>query len=139
MSRGCICKLTIVNTTIEHGSSVLADTRLDDGTTTGMVLDKVGNVVDNTGNSHKITAVLALLLILFPGHDGELLERDTPVKLGALLVELLLLLLETALLNFVGTEGLEIISEAELLHGPDEPLGRIIYISVSACNFNLHF
>lgn len=93
-----------------------------------MVLDEVGNVVDYTGDGHKSLAVLGLLDKIVPVNDGELLEWETPVKLGALLVELLLLLLEAALLNLVLAESLEVGGETELLPGPDAPLGRVILV-----------
>jgi hypothetical protein len=55
-----------------------------------------------------------------------LLERNTPVKSLSLLVELLLQLLETALLNLILLELLQVVGEAELLPDPDSPLGRVI-------------
>src|SRR6202012_3692105 len=79
-------------------------------------------------NRNEATAVLALVNIIIPFHDGELLKRHTPVEPGPLLVELLLLLLQTTLLDFVGAELLEIIRETELLAGPDEPFGGIILV-----------
>lgn len=91
-----------------------------------MLLDEVGHVVDNTGDRNKAAAVLGLGDVVVPVDDRQLLQRDTPVELGALLVELLLQLLEAALLDLVLAELLEVVSEAELLPGPDGPLGGVV-------------
>lgn len=80
----------VVHTTVEDGGSVLANAGRDHGLSTRVVLDEVGNIVNNTGNSNESAAVLGLLLILVPVDDGQLLKRYTPVERGALLVELLL-------------------------------------------------
>ena len=118
----------VVNTTVEHGGCVLAKTRLDHGLATGVVVDEVSHIVDNTSDSNEATTVLGLVDVIIPLHDRQLLKRHTPVKLGALLVELLLLLLETALLNLVGAELLEIVGETQLLPCPDGPLGRVVLV-----------
>lgn len=92
-----------------------------------MVLDEVGKIVNDTGDGNESLSVGGLLLVLVEGHDGKLLKRNTPVEGSTELVELFLLLLEAALLNLVGAEGLEVVRKANLLHCPDEPLGRVIY------------
>lgn len=79
-----------VDTTVKHGSSVLADTALDEGLATGVLVDEVGDVVNNTGDSDQTAAVLGLLNVVVPLNDGELLKRNAPVELSALLVDLLL-------------------------------------------------
>ena len=91
-----------------------------------MILNEIGDVMDNTSNSDQSTAVLSLGLIVVPVDDGELFERDAPVKRSPLLIELLLELLKTALLNLVRLELLQVISEAQLLPGPDGPFSGII-------------
>jgi len=116
----------VVDTTVEDGSSVLADTRRDESLSTWVVLDEVGHVVDNTGNCNESSAVLGFGLVGVPIDDGELLERNTPVESLSLLVELLLQLLETALLDFVLLELLEVVGESELLPDPDRPLRWVI-------------
>lgn len=115
-----------VDTTVEDGGGVLANSGRDEGLATGVVLDEVGHVVDNTGNSNESLAVLGLGGEIVPADNGELLERSTPVEGGTLLVELLLQLLNTALFDLVGTELLEVIGEAEHLPEVDGPLGRVI-------------
>ncbi|KAL2292658.1 hypothetical protein FJTKL_07760 [Diaporthe vaccinii] len=115
-----------VDTTVEYGGGILSNARGDESLATGVVLDEVGHVVDDTGDSNKTPAILGLLDIVVPVDDRQLLERHTPVKLDPLLVELLLLLLETALLDLVLAEGLQVGGEAELLPEPDRPLGRVI-------------
>lgn len=117
-----------VDTAVEHGSSIFTDATLDQGLATGVLADEVGNIVNNTSNGDQTAAVLSLLNIIIPLNDGQLLKRYTPVELGALLVDLLLELLDTALLDFVGTELLEIGGETELAPDPNGPLGGVILV-----------
>lgn len=116
----------VVDTTVEDGGGVLANGGRDEGLATRVVFDEVGHIVNNTGNSNEGLAVLGLGGEVVPADNGELLERSTPVEGGTLLVELLLQLLTTALFDFVGTELLEVIGEAEHLPEVDGPLGRVI-------------
>ena len=116
----------VVDTTVEDGGSVLANGRVDESLATGVILDELANVVDDTSDSDPGLAVLGLGNKVVPADNGEVLEGNTPVKGGALLVELLLLLLETALLDLVVGELLEVVSETELLPHPDAPLGGVI-------------
>lgn len=118
----------VVDTTVEDGGGVLANGGRDEGLATRVVLDKVGHIMDNTSNGNEGLAVLGLRNEVVPVDDGELVERDTPVEGSTLLVELLLELLDTALLDLVLTELLEVVGEAELLPDPDGPLGRIILV-----------
>ena len=98
----------------------------------GVVVDEVGDIVNNTSDSNQATAVLSLVHVVVPLHDGKLLKRNTPVKLGALLVKLLLLLLETTLLDLVGAELLEVVGETHLLPHPDGPLGGVILVPLNS-------
>lgn len=116
----------IVDTAVEHSGSVLADTRGNQSLASRMILDEVGDIVYDTSYGNEATAALSLGNIIVPFDDRKLLKRNTPVELGSLLVKLLLELLNTALFDFVGTELLEVIGEAELLPCPDAPLGRIV-------------
>jgi hypothetical protein len=118
----------VVDTTVEHGSSVLSESRLDHRLTTRVVLDEVGDIVDNTSDRDETAAILGLLDIVVPFHDGELVKRSTPVELGALLINLLLKLLNAALLDLVGAELLQVEGEAELLASPDGPLGGVVLV-----------
>ena len=117
-----------VDTTVEHGSSVFANAALDQGLATGMLVNEISNIVNNTSDSDQTTAVLSLLNVVVPLDDRKLLKRNTPVELGALLVDLLLELLDTALLDLVGTELLEVGGEAELAPQPDGPLGGVVLV-----------
>ena len=121
-----------VDTTVEHGSSILSDTAADEGPATGVLVDEVGYIMDDTSNSDETTAVLGLLNIVVPLNDGELVERNAPVELSALLVKLLLELLDTTLLDFVGAELLEIGSKAELAPQPDAPLGGVVLVPLDS-------
>jgi hypothetical protein len=115
-----------IDTTVEDSGSVLSDGGVDEGLATGVVLDEVGNVVDNTGNGNETLSSLGLGNEVVPVNNGELLKGYTPVECGTLLIKLLLELLDTALLNLVGTELLQLISKTKLLPAPDAPLGRIV-------------
>jgi hypothetical protein len=116
----------VVDTPVENGGCVFADTRADQCLPTRMILDKVGYIVDDTGNSNESSAVLGFSLVGIPVDDWELFERNTPVKSLSLLVKLLLELLEATLLDLILLELLEVICKAELLPDPDRPLGRVI-------------
>jgi hypothetical protein len=117
-----------VDTTVEHGSGILSDTALDESLATGVLSDEVGNIVDNTSDGDQTTAVLSLLNVVVPFDNRELVERYTPVELGALLVDLLLELLDTSLLDLIGSELLEVGGEAELAPQPDGPLGGVVLV-----------
>jgi hypothetical protein len=117
-----------VDTTVEHGGSILADAALDESLATRVLGDEVGNVMDNTSDSDETTAVLSLLNIVVPLDDGKLVERYTPVELLTLLVDLLLELLDTTLLDFVGAELLEVGGETKLAPEPDGPLGGVVLV-----------
>jgi hypothetical protein len=84
--------------------------------------------VDNTGNSNETLASLGLGDEVVPVNNRELLQGNTPIEGRTLLVELLLELLDTTLLDFVLAELLEVVCEAELLPEPDAPLGGIILV-----------
>lgn len=116
----------VVDTTVEDGSCVLSNTGRDKSLSTRVVLDEVGNIVDNTSNSDESAAILGFGLVIIPVDDWQLLKRNTPVKSLSLLVELLLQLLETALLDLVLLELLQVVGESELLPDPDRPLGGVI-------------
>ena len=121
-----------VDTTVEHGSGVLANAALDQSLASGVLVDEVGNVVYNTSDGNQTTAVLSLLNIVVPLDDRKLLKRYTPVELGALLVNLLLELLDATLLDLVGTELLEVGGETELAPQPDGPLGGVVLVPLDS-------
>ena len=116
----------VVDTTVENGGCVLSNTGRDESLSTRVVLDEVGNIVDNTSNSDESAAVLGFGLVIIPVDDRQLLERNTPVESLSLLVKLLLQLLETALLNLVLLKLLQVVGESELLPDPDSPLGGVV-------------
>ncbi len=108
-----------VNTTIEHGGSILANAGANHGFASRVMLDEFGDVVNNPGDGNQTAAVLGLVDKVVPFHNWERIERDTPVEFGALLVEFLLHLLDTALFDLVLFELFEIIRETKLLPHPD--------------------
>lgn len=103
-----------VDAAVEDGRGVLAETALDHGFSTRVLVDEVGHIVNDTGNRNETATLVDLLDVVVPLNDGKLIERNTPVKLRTLLVELLLKLLNTALFDFVGAELLEVVGEAKL-------------------------
>jgi hypothetical protein len=117
----------VVDTTVEDSSSVLANGSRDESLATGVVLDEVADIVDDTSDSDPGLALsLGLLNEFVPADDGEKLKGLAPVKSGALLVELLLGLLESALLDLVLGEGLEVVGKTHPLPEGDAPLGGVI-------------
>lgn len=116
----------VVDTTVEDSSGVLANGRVDEGLATGVVSNELANIVNDASDGNPGLAVLGLGDKVVPADNGQVLERNTPVKSGTLLVELLLKLLESALLNLVLGECLEVVCEAEELHDRDEPLGGVV-------------
>jgi hypothetical protein len=116
----------VINTAVKNGRGVLANTRTDQCFSTRVLLDEMSDIMNYTSNRHKSSAVLGLCLVSVPIDDGQLLQRNPPVKSLSLLIELLLELLETALLNLVLLELLEIIGEAKLLPDPNRPFRRIV-------------
>ena len=120
----------VVDAAVEDGRRVLADARVDQRLAARVVLDEVADVVDDARDGDERAPVLGLGHIVVPADDGQLLERGTPVEGGALLVDLLLQLLQAALLDLVGLELLQVVGEAELLPDPDGPLGGVVLVPV---------
>lgn len=115
-----------VDTAVEDSSGVLADSRGDESLATRMLLDEVTNIVNDTSDGDESLSILGLGNEVVPGDDGELLERDAPIEGGTLGIELLLHLLETTLLDLVGTESVQVVGKADEAHGLDEELGRVV-------------
>ena len=116
----------VVDATVEDGSGVLADGGGDESLATGVALDEVGHVVDDTGDGDESLSVLGVFDEIVPADDGELLQGSSPVEGRALLVKLLLHLLHTTLLDLVGAELLEVVGEAQVLPDTDGPLGGVV-------------
>ena len=117
-----------VDAAVEHGGGVFADAAVDHGASSRVVFDERRDVVNDTSDGNQSASVFRLVLEVVPLHNRKGFERDTPVELGALLIEILLLLLNAALFNLVGTELFQVVSKAELLPHPDGPLGGIILV-----------
>ena len=118
----------VVDAAVEHGGSILADSRADHSLATWMIADEVRDIVHDACDGDEAAAVGGLVDVVVPFHDGELVERDAPVEFAALLVEFLLLLLHATLLDLVGLELLKVVGEADLLAEPDGPLGGVILV-----------
>lgn len=117
-----------IDPTVEHSGGVFTDAGADHGLSSRVRRNESGNVMDNTSHSNEATAILRLVLEVVPFHNGEGIEWNTPVKFGTLLIKLFLHLLDTALIDFVLFELLQIIGKAELFPSPDCPLGWIILV-----------
>lgn len=120
-----------INAAVEYGGSILTDGGRNERLTTWMVLDEVGDIVNDTGDRNESLAILRLLNEIIPVDNRKLFKRHTPVEPGALLVELLLLLLQPALLNLVLAESLEVGGQTELLPHPDAPLGGVVLVPLN--------
>ena len=88
--------------------------------------------MNDSSNSNETTAIADLLDIVIPLDDWELIEGNSPVQIGALLVKLLLELLDAALLDLVGAELLQVVGETELAPDPDAPLSGVILMPLDS-------
>jgi len=68
-----------VHATVKHCGGILAETALDKSLASRVLVDEVGDIVDNTCDGNKTTTVLGLLDVIFPLDDGELVKGNTPV------------------------------------------------------------
>lgn len=76
----------VIDATIEDRSSVLANSRIDHGLSTGVAVDESADIVDNASDKNEGTTVFGLFLIFFKFHNRKLFERNTPIKNSTLLV-----------------------------------------------------
>jgi hypothetical protein len=110
---------------VERGGGITAETGLDVGLSSGVVLHERGDVVDETGDDDE-GAGLARLLELVPREDGKVVRRRGPLDLLALGLDLLELHRVLSLLDLVVGERLEVRREAEEVGCEDEPLGGVV-------------
>lgn len=120
-----------VDTTVEHCRGILANTAVDHGASSRVVLYEVRDVMNNAGDGDQAAAVLGLVLEVIPLHDRKGLQRHPPIEPGALLVKLLLQLLDATFLDLVAAELLQVISKTELLPHPDGPFGRVVLMPLN--------
>jgi hypothetical protein len=118
----------VVDTAVEDGGGIFTNSRRNEGLTSGVVLDEVGDVMDDSSNGNEGLSVLGVCNEVVPVDNWELLQGNTPIKGSTFLVELLLQLLDTALLNLVLAKLLQVIGKAKLLPDPDGPLRGVILI-----------
>jgi hypothetical protein len=109
----------LINTAIEHCSGIFPNTRPNKGSTTWVFLNEIRYIMNNASDNNKGFAILRFSKEIVPGRDRELLHGNTPVKLGSLLVDFLLQLLDATFFDFVGAELFEVGSKADLLPYPD--------------------
>ena len=122
----------IVDTSIESLGGVLANEGLDEGFTSGMGGDELGNVVHQIVDNDKGRAFEASALDVVLGKERELLNGKSPVESAHLVFKSLLRHLQATLLDFVIGEALKIEGETQNGHNPDGPLGRIVSVPVNA-------
>lgn len=101
----------VVHATIEHGRRVLADGGRDEGLAARVLARKVRHVVHEAGHGDQ-GAGARLVEEVLPLHQGQHGQRLAPVEDAELAVQLLLLLLELSLVDFVLGEGAEVAREA---------------------------
>jgi hypothetical protein len=118
----------VVDTAVFNGGGIFTNSRRNEGLTAGVVLDEVGDVMDDSSNGNEGLSVLGVCNEVVPVDNWELLQGNTPIKGSTFLVELLLQLLDTALLNLVLAKLLQVIGKAKLLPDPDGPLRGVILI-----------
>jgi len=116
----------VVDTTVENGGCVFANSGSDECFSTGMFSDEISHVVDYTCDGDESATILGFGLVIVPADDWELFKGNTPIEGLALLVELLLELLEAALFDLILFELLQVIGESELLPDPDGPFCGIV-------------
>lgn len=128
-----VCRVGVkVNAAIENSSGVLPDSRRNERLSAGVLLDKIRDIVDNAGDCDEGPLLDAVSLRLsdeiVPLDYRQLVKWHAPVQLGSLLVELLLELLDSPLLDLVLSELLQVIGQADLLPQPDHPLRRVVLV-----------
>lgn len=101
----------VVHAPVEHGGGVLADGGQDECFAARVLLGKVGHVVHEAGDGYQ-GAGARLVDKLLPLHQGQHGERLAPVEDAKLPVQLLLLLLELALVDLILGEGAQVARQA---------------------------
>lgn len=114
----------VVDTTVEYSGTILTNSGFDQNTSTRVTVDEISDIVDDTRDDNEVT-LLGSLTELIEFNHRKLVDRNTPVKTVTPSVELLLLLLDDALLNGVLREALQVVSQSDLVAGPDEHLSGV--------------
>ena len=105
------CVAMQVNPSVEHLSGILSDAGGNHGFSPRMVFDEFRNVMDHSRDADESTAVLGLVDIVVPFNLGQSLKWYTPVQSGTSLVQLLLLLLDNAFVDFILAELFQVVGE----------------------------
>ena len=84
--------------------------------------------MDYAGDNDQALLVGGLLVELVLGPDWQLRDLGPPVQAASHFVQLLLLLLQDALVDGVLGELLQVVGEADLGGTPDEDLGRVVLV-----------
>src|SRR5690349_16024181 len=81
----------IVHASVKGSSHILANTHLDVLLSTGVLVHKLGNIIDDTLQKNPLLAiVLAGVLVILKAQDGEIGDRGAPLELCLLLEDLFL-------------------------------------------------
>lgn len=101
----------LIYTTVEDTGSILPNSRRNQRLTTRVIFDKRCYVVNDTADNNKrlVAAPLGFRNKLIPIDNWQLIQRDSPIELCALLINLLLQLLKEALFDFILTELLQVV------------------------------
>jgi hypothetical protein len=68
-----------IDTTVENGCGILADSGCDECLATRVVLNEVGNIVNNTSDGDEGLSVFGFCDEIIPANNWKLLKRCTPV------------------------------------------------------------
>lgn len=115
----------VVDAAVEHGGGVLADGGRDEPLAARVLAGEIGHVVHETRDGDQ-GAGARLLDKVVPLHQGQHGQGLAPVEDAELAVELLLLLLQLALVDLVLGEGAQVAGQAEELPGGDAPLVGVV-------------
>jgi len=117
----------IINTTEKCCGCILADHLGNKVSASRMLIHEVGNIVNEPSNQNE-RSFGRLLLVAIPRNNGELIAVRGPKETFLGLSEAFQLHRELTFANFVIRENLQLLGQADLLHSPDEPFGRIILV-----------
>lgn len=115
----------IIYTSEESGRCVSTDGSLHQVCASRVLLNERRNIVDESVDNHE-RSVLGFREKVVPRDNGELVRVNRPSDSVLLFFKFLKLHRELTLLDLVVGELLEVRCETKELHGPDEPLGRVV-------------
>lgn len=115
---------------MESRGSVLTQSSLDQGSSTGMFIHEFSHVMDEATNNNQATVLLLVSLIdvLFPGENGKVVGILGPYNITKVLAKFLQFHAILTLSNLVVGKSLQFGSEAKEVSAGNEPFGRIVLV-----------